>query len=316
MTVLVLAAERDPTADRMLRELTRRSVPVLRCDTAWFPAGVSLDAQLQDGAWDGVLTVLGRRVALGDLRSVWYRSPSAFRFPDGLSGPERQWAAQEAKIGLGGVLGALPLRWVNHPARVADAEVKPVQLVVAARCGLIVPETLVTNVHCAVREFAARGRTVTKALAAAAIVESGRRHTVFTHLLDPPDLDDLRGLGVTTHQFQRWVDKAHEARVVVDEQVFAAGIHAGGPDTVVDWRNDYTALAYSRVDPPAGVVDGVRRYCAEFGLVYGAFDFVVRPDGGWVFLECNAGGQYGWIEDAVSAPITATLADVLARGAA
>jgi hypothetical protein len=33
-----------------------------------------------------------------------------------------------------------------------------------------------------------------------------------------------------------------------------------------------------------------------------------------VFLECNAGGQYGWIEDAVSAPITTALADLLAAG--
>lgn len=46
----------------------------------------------------------------------------------------------------------------------------------------------------------------------------------------------------------------------------------------------------------------------------GPFDFVVRLDGTWVFLECNAGGQYGWIEDAVSAPITTALADLLAAG--
>lgn len=141
------------------------------------------------------------------------------------------------------------------------------------------------------------------------------RATAFTHLLTDANLADLRGVEVTTHQFQRWVPKAHEARViVVDDRVFAAGIHAGTPDTHVDWRAGYRDLAYSRIPVPDPVARGVVDYCAAMGLVFGAFDFVVRPDRAWVFLECNAGGQYGWIEDAVSAPITAAIADLLAAG--
>jgi hypothetical protein len=53
---------------------------------------------------------------------------------------------------------------------------------------------------------------------------------------------------------------------------------------------------------------------ADLDLVYGALDFVVRPDGQWVFLEINAGGQYGWIEDETGAPLTGQLADLLAKG--
>lgn len=52
----------------------------------------------------------------------------------------------------------------------------------------------------------------------------------------------------------------------------------------------------------------------EMGLVYGALDFVIGPDG-WTFLEVNAGGQYGWLEGATGAPITGQLADLLAKGA-
>ena len=43
---------------------------------------------------------------------------------------------------------------------------------------------------------------------------------------------------------------------------------------------------------------------AGFGLAYAAFDFVVTPDGRWVFLECNPGGQYGWLEGQTGLPIT------------
>jgi hypothetical protein len=110
------------------------------------------------------------------------------------------------------------------------------------------------------------------------------------------------------------VPKAFEARViVVGDRLFTATIHAGSAASHLDWRSDYGALAYEPVTPPETVSVGVIAYCAEFGLNYGAFDFVVRPDGEWVFLECNPGGQYGFIEDAISAPITETMADLLSE---
>jgi hypothetical protein len=90
--------------------------------------------------------------------------------------------------------------------------------------------------------------------------------------------------------------------------------HAGSAETRVDWRAAYCDLAYSRPALPDDVRHGLVRYCLEFGLAYGAFDLVVTPDGGWVFLECNASGQYGWIEDAIGAPITAAIADLLVAG--
>jgi glutathione synthase/RimK-type ligase-like ATP-grasp enzyme len=111
---------------------------------------------------------------------------------------------------------------------------------------------------------------------------------------------------------QRWVPKAFEVRgFVVGDRVFAAAIHAGSEASYVDWRNDYATLRYERIEPPANVAAGALACCREVGLVYGAFDFVIRPDGRWVFLECNPGGQYGWIEDAIDVPITETIADIL-----
>lgn len=315
MTVLVLAPERDPTADRMIRELSSRKVPVIRCDTAWFPREVSISAEFDAGSWRGTLTIRQRPVELEELRSVWFRSPSTFVFSTELSDTERRWAQSEAKLGLGGVLTALPMLWINHPSRLADAAAKPVQLAVAARCGLRVPHTLVTNRAESVRDFARAGTTVTKALGAAAVVENGRRATLFTRVLSPGDLADLRGVEITTHQFQRWVPKACEARVVaVGERLFAAEIHAGTAETRIDWRNSYADLIYRRIEVPVQVRHGVHAYLRAMGLSFGAFDFVIEPDGSWCFLECNAGGQYGWIEDAISAPITAALADLLATG--
>jgi hypothetical protein len=49
-------------------------------------------------------------------------------------------------------------------------------------------------------------------------------------------------------------------------------------------------------------------------LRYGAFDFAVTNDDNYIFLECNPGGQFGWIEANTTLPITHALADLLEKG--
>lgn len=314
MTVLILASEFDVSADHMVLALRDRGVPVSRIDTRWFPSRLSVDAEFREGRWRGRICAPGRDVELEELRSVWYRSPTTFEFPAELSSAERQHAFLEAKYGLGGMLSALPVLWVNHPARAAAAS-KPVQLATAARCGLAVPDTLITNEPTAVRRFAERGATVTKMLGANHIAEEGTRKVSFTRLLSAEDLADLNGIHTTAHQFQRWKDKLCDCRVIaVGSEFFAFAIHAGNADSYVDFRADYGALSYEPIELPADVEAGIGRLLDMMGLVYGALDFVVGPDGSWTFLECNSGGQYGWLEARTGAPLTEALADLLAKG--
>ncbi|HEX3733461.1 MAG TPA: hypothetical protein VHU91_11155 [Mycobacteriales bacterium] len=47
-----------------------------------------------------------------------------------------------------------------------------------------------------------------------------------------------------------------------------------------------------------------------FGLVYGAVDFIIS-EGEYVFLECNAAGQFGWLAEECDLPIVAAIADEL-----
>ncbi|MGH3537385.1 MAG: ATP-grasp ribosomal peptide maturase [Pseudonocardiaceae bacterium] len=314
MTVLILAAEFDVTADQMVLALRERDVPVCRIDTSWFPSQLSFKAELRDDRWCGCLCAPGRDVELEGLRSVWYRSPTTFQFPSELSSAERQHAFLEAKYGLGGVLSSLPVLWVNHPARAAAAS-KPVQLSTAARCGLTVADTLITNEPSAVRRFAQRGATVTKMLSANHIAEEGTRKITLTRLLDDEDLADLRGIEATCHLMQRWAPKQHEARVIaIGKQLFAFAIHAGNAPSYIDFRADYDALSYEPIELPIDVTNGIRRFLDTMGLVYGALDFVVGPDASYTFLECNSGGQFGWLEARTGAPLTQVLADLLAQG--
>lgn len=317
VTVLILSEEYDPSVDRVVTLLCKRDVPVFRADLGWFPQSLTLDAEFSRNGWDGVLRTPDREVKLNGLRSVWYRRPTRFTFPAGLSRSSREHAEQEARLGLGGVLTSLPLTWVNHPQNDADNAYKPRQLAIAAQCGLDVPRTLVTNDPDAVRRFSncVEHGIVIKTLGANVVNENGERKVGHTHRLDRRELDDLDGVELTAHQFQEWVPKRHDVRViVVGRRLFAVAIETDDPDAHIDWRANYDALRYRRIDVPVGIADRIRDFMAACGLNFSALDFVVKPDGRWVFLESNSNGQYGWLEPILEWSVSDAISTLLAEG--
>ncbi len=141
---MIVSQELDPTADEVVLALGERGVPVFRIDRAWLPQRLTLEAELRDGRWAGCLSAGQRRVELDDIRSVWHRWRSTFVLSSQLSRQDWQHAEREARAGFDGVICSLDARHVNHPHRVA-ALPKPMELVLAARCGLDVPATVISN---------------------------------------------------------------------------------------------------------------------------------------------------------------------------
>ena len=312
MSVLVLAADLDLTADRVIEALAAREAVVHRVNTRWFPECLDFSARLAGERWTGVLNTSERRIDLEGVTSVLYRAPEAFAVSAQLSAPERGHAEREAKYGLGGVLASLSAVWINHPFRLADAAYKPWQLTLARRCGLATPDTMITNQPRSVTGFAAEGATVAKALGGGTLWEDGGHAFLRTRLLSENALADLRGVERTAHLIQRWASKDHEVRlVVIGDHMTAVAIHAGSEAAWIDWRSDYNALQYEVVEVPNGVVLGVQCLMEMLGLLYGTVDFVVAPDGDWTFLEVNATGLYDWLEEPTGMDFTGQLADLL-----
>lgn len=294
-TVLVLSAHEDPTADAVIDELNRRAATVVRMDTGDFPARCQLDATFSTAGLRGRLRTEDAEVNLAAVHSIYYRRPSRFTFPDTLSDADTVLAATEARFGFGGVLGALDTSWVNHPARVATAEYKPIQLHTATQCGLDIPRTLVTNDKAAAIEFAdaVGGAVVCKMLSSLV----------------------LEAFAVTAHLVQEWVPKKYDVRLtMVGQQVFGVAIHSSSDRGHTDWRSDYGALSYHAVNPPSGIQAAAARFLQHLGLAFGAFDFVVTPEDEWVMLECNPAGQWLWLQDEADVQIAAGIADLLVSG--
>ena len=127
------------------------------------------------------------------------------------------------------------------------------------------------------------------------------------------EIENLDLIRHTPGIFQKAVPKAFEVRAtVVGTRIFAARIDSQAQDeTRLDWRRRPFDVEDEPIHLPDDVAERVRLFMDAFGLVYGAFDFIVTPKGAWVFLEVNAAGQYMWVEAKTGLPITDALVDVL-----
>lgn len=315
-TVLVITALEDVTADWVIAALNEREVPVVRVDPADIGPGLSFGFRIDadSPAWGGRLRTASREVELGEVAAVYYRRPTPYAAQyQQLPQQQREFAAAEARHGLGGVLnnlhGAL---YVNHPAAVTRADFKPAQLQRFAELGLVIPSTFVTNDVEAARKFAAdHERVIYKTFRGLPRTEDGHTGAIWTQRVNPESFDD--SLAVTAHLFQAEVPKTGDVRVtVVGQRVFAQQVAA--PDGALDWRRgDWDELIHAPIAVPPPIEAALRSYLASFGLAFGCFDFALTGDGDvpahWTVIECNPNGQWGWLPDAPA--ITEAFADIL-----
>ncbi|MFE6904564.1 ATP-grasp ribosomal peptide maturase [Streptomyces sp. NPDC057717] len=312
--VLVATEAADVTADMVISELNRIGCPVTRFDPADIGNSLRVTARFDDLSPHvaGHLRTPSRTSELGAVRSVYWRRP---RWPEftHLDDSEARFAAAQVRHGLGGTLYALdgPL-WVNHPLRMAAADYKVAQLATAARLGLRVPPTLVTNDLDEAREFITAHREVIfKTLRWTPYERDGVRMTTWAEPVTVDDLDET--VGAAPHLFQARVDKTADLRVlVVGEEVFAVRIDSG----LLDWRKDYSALSYRVVNLPDRLSQTLQDYLGHFGLVSGSFDLALDKNGEPHWLELNPNGQWGWLATETGLPMAAAFAELLASGRA
>lgn len=318
-TVLVITHSGDPAPARVIDALEGRGARAVRFDTDRFPAETQLILEQGPGAPSRLLfRDGGLELELGSVDAVWYRRFYRARLDPELDPAHRDYAQAETRTLLTALFATLAqARWVDRIERVHRAHHKLLQLEVAKRAGFLVPRTLCTNDPAAARRFFdAHPAIVTKMLNAISFQDDGTEQMVFTSVVTEAHLQALDGLRHCPAVFQERVEKDVELRVaVVGRRLFVASVTAEpGSAGAVDWRQD-PRLAY-RFRPdrlPAEVEACIHRVMDEFGLCYGSFDIIRRPDGAHVFLEVNSAGEWMWLAEMVGLPIPEALAELLAE---
>lgn len=311
-TVLLVTASYDVAPEYVGGALESRGVPFFRLDTDRFPSEVraSFDPQGDLTITDGSMSISGK-----DVKSVWYRRNVIPNLPNGLNPGVREFCERETRAFLEGVLATLPTqRWLSPPHAIWRAERKPYQLSVAAQLGFELPRTVVTNDVSAVRSLAGEQSLVAKAVSSGYVKSPCGNQAIFTSALAPGDLQDLSGLVLAPVTFQEHVEKLSDIRVtVIADKVYAAEILSQSRDSSrVDWRaTDDPDLEHQPHELPEDLNRRCRELVSCLGLVFGAIDLAIRPDGTYVFFEINPNGEWLWIEDQLGFPISHNIASWL-----
>ena len=305
------------TIDLVSQALARRGVRPIRFNTDLFPSSVKLSARAGDERAAHLFTEAGEQISAAEVRAVWARKLWSPRMSDDLDERYRSMCVGESVAALEGFLDALhDARWVNDLERQRAAENKQRQLRLAARAGLRVPRTLVTNDPAAARQFFAEteGQTVAKLLRPLAVSMDAVKPFVYTNRVREEDLAGAEALRHSPMVFQELIPKACELRVAcVAGEVFAGALDASGTSRGhTDWRRAAPEeCRWQKAQLPTEVASGLQALMSELGLVFGAVDLICTPSGEHVFLEVNPGGEWGMLERDLGLPISEAIAAAL-----
>lgn len=305
------------TVDLVSEALTRRGVRPVRLNTDLFPSSVRLSARAGDGRAALLSTEEGTQVSASEVRAVWARKLWTPRLDEDLDARFREMCVRESAAALEGFLDALHgARWVNDAERQRAAENKQRQLRVAARAGLRVPRTLVTNDPAAAREFYAEtgGRTVAKLLRPLTVSMDAAPVFMYTSRVGEEDLAHADALRHSPMVFQELIPKERELRVAwVAGRAFAGALDARGTSRgQTDWRRAAPGeCEWQAAELPAEVTRGLAAMMSGLGLDFGAIDLIHTPAGEHVFLEVNPAGEWGMLERDLGLPIAEAIADAL-----
>lgn len=137
---------------------------------------------------------------------------------------------------------------------------------------------------------------------------------LYTSTVKEEDLLDAESLRYCPMVFQEQIPKQSELRVVyVNGKVFVGALDAAVyAESKADWRKPgVEVLEWRHHELPDELVRRLQAFMGKFGLLFGAFDFILTPSGEYVFLEINPTGEWGMIEKDLDLPISSAIADAL-----
>jgi hypothetical protein len=313
-TILIVAPPEDAHARALGIVLERDFNAVATIwDSAGFPSTDTISLTLVDGGVKCHAGLLdGRAIPMASLRSIWWRRPGKYRIDQAVTDPDiRHFCSQESDASFKGTVEALGVPIVNAPAAEASARRKPLQLVKAAKAGLTIPRTLMSNDPGEVRHFweSVNHRCIYKSFTPPA------ERLAETRIFAAEDFVDVDKLKHAPLIVQELIDKGRDIRVnIFGSHLFAAEVTTYREEAELDWRLDLTAT-WSTHTLPENVTGQLHELVRSLGLYYGCIDLRQRPDGQYVFLEINPSGQFLFVEVDTGQPLVHAMAELLLKPA-
>jgi hypothetical protein len=302
MQILIYSGQDDVHSGIVSHVMRGRGHRVVELDQTFFSAERTFSLSFSDN--EAAARLFTREEAaslLCEFDVVWNRRPSQPVPAQCVHAKDASFVARELKSAAVSIADFMDSAfWVNPRLAASTAELKPVQLREACRAGLSIPNTLISNNPAEIRSFLRSHRKVIyKPLNGHVWREDGTEYGSYTACVTEHELPNDRLLQAAPGIFQAQVDKLFEVRA----QFFGATCLAVQieshkiPYGDIDWRlHQRPEMAAGAIQVPGDIYAKSRTLMSRLGLVTGAFDFIIRPTGEWVFLEVNQAGQFLFLE--------------------
>lgn len=257
-----------------------------------------------------------REIYSDDVGAIWWRFKPKMRFEEKTMDEveiekfvTREWM---------GILSALEdfledKFWINPRSVDTKIRNKPYQLSIASSSELKIPKGIITNNFAHVMDLNSQHNPLIYKPLSYLIIPSDRL-ILYANLLSNEELVAAsQNISRAPSIYQEYIEKDYELRItVIGEDIYPVKIYSQtNENTIIDWRKDQLNLEYELVSLDPEFEASLRNLHNNFNLIYGAYDFIVTPEGEHVFLEVNPVGQWLWLEEELGLDISQSIADLL-----
>lgn len=280
------------------------------------PEPVVVDAPLL--TTESYTVIGGERITIGD-RTLdlnreargWLRRSSPTMWAAGMVAGSLEWLERRAFLTLVASISRLGgIDWLTSVDAMLRAEDRLLQLETAQELGYRTPRTVVTGSAGTAKEFLG-DQFVVKPLSMGYFhTPQGPRAVYSTELsgtaLDQVDFADAPFVA------QETIDATEHLRIVtVGDQAWAASLTAAGRP--LDWRQQDEAHSAWHPAQDDQATAAALRLAREFNLGYSSQDWIHDGHSEAVFVDLNPGGQWLFLPEPVSLPVTHAIAEYLAQ---
>lgn len=303
-----MTSKEDLTADYLIIRLIEKKIPYFRVNTEDFPLkleGAVRFPQCNFSVKDDFNRVINSKKISG----IWYRRPKMLPSSKEVSHHFLPYIQEDSWFFINGLLelASSSTAWVSRPGNIRNAENKILQLKIAYKCGLHIPQTFIGNSPQELKKLQAL--LANKTLIAKPI-RSGRyffknKTKLFYTSIFPRKwkADEIKIWPIIV---QEKISKKRDIRVTIfKNKIFSVEVRISAKDEEksLDWRRSIDTATYEPVTLPLEISKKLLQMLKIMGLSFGAFDLIETPRGEYVFLEVNPNGQWAWIEEKTGLPM-------------
>lgn len=231
-----------------------------------------------------------------DIYSIYYRKP---KFPNLYEfEPEyRRMINNDILALINGIADSFDGKVLTKPSVLRKCENKIYQLIYAIENNFLIPKSFIGNDSNKLKTFA-EIKTIIKPVSVGKVYKKDKCEIYQTNYFDKYE----ENIALTPIYLQYYEAKEYEVRLtIINRKCFTVKIES---ENSLDWRKGYDENKYTLITTPDSIYQKCMKMLVDFNLKFGAFDFIVNPQGEWIFLEVNPNGQWQWLEHALNLTIS------------